>query len=152
MDYGTTSEIFLFGQLVLAMLLGVILGAERSFAGKTAGMRTYALVSLGSCLLIIISKLVTTQYLAPNEADSLLRLAAGILTGIGFLGAGVIFSRESHINGLTTAAGLWIAAGIGIAVGFEYYILATFATFLTLFTFTVLWYVEKEVKKISDLV
>jgi putative Mg2+ transporter-C (MgtC) family protein len=142
-------EIIIYVQLVLAMLLGVILGAERTIAGKTAGMRTYALVSLGSCLLIVVSKLVTAQYLAPNEADSLLRIVAGVITGMGFLGAGVIFSRESHINGLTTAAGLWIASGIGIAVGFEYYLVATFSAFLTLFTFTVLWYVEKEVRSFS---
>ncbi len=150
MDNTLVPEFFIFGQLVLAMLLGVVLGAERSFAGKTAGMRTYALVSLGSCLLIVISHYATGLYGASNAADSLLRTAAGIITGIGFLGAGVIFSKESHINGLTTAAGLWIAAAIGIAVGFEMYLVALFATFLTLFTFTILWYVENVVRKASS--
>lgn len=143
-------EVIFYVQLVLAMLLGVMLGAERTIAGKTAGMRTYALVSIGSCLLIIISKIVIGMYAAPNEADSLLRIAAGVITGVGFLGAGVIFSHETHINGLTTAAGLWIACGIGIAVGFEQYMIATFTTFLTLFTFTALWYVEKGIRSITD--
>ena len=150
MDYVASTDLLFFSQLIIAMLLGIILGAERSFAGKTAGMRTYALVSLGSCLLVIISKSVTSRYIAPNEADSLLRVLAGIITGIGFVGAGIIFSHESHVSGLTTAAGLWIAAGIGIAVGFDLYLLATFGTFLTLFTFTALWYVEKAVRRISS--
>jgi putative Mg2+ transporter-C (MgtC) family protein len=149
MDIAPNQEIVFFLQLVIAMVLGAILGAERSMARKTAGMRTYAIVSLGSCLLIVISKVVTSNYLAPNEADSMLRVLAGIVSGIGFIGAGVIFSRQEHVNGLTTAAGLWIAAAIGIAVGFNAFLLATFGTFLTLFTFTVLWYVEEMIRRVS---
>lgn len=97
----------------------------------------------------MISRYVTDHYEALNIADSLLRMAAGIVTGIGFLGAGIIFSKESHVNGLTTAAGLWIAAGIGIAVGFEMYLISVFATLLTLFTFTILWFVENILRKHS---
>ncbi len=147
MELAHINEATFFIQLVVAMLLGAIVGSERTFAGKMAGMRTYALVTFGSCLLIVISKIVTSMYVAPNEADSLLRVLAGIVSGIGFLGAGIIFSRDSHVNGLTTAAGLWIAAAIGIAVGFEAYLLAILATFITLFTFTILWYVEEVIRK-----
>lgn len=139
----TQSEIFL--QITLAMVLGMLLGMERSIAGKTAGMRTYALVSLGSCLLVIISILISIQNLTNFNFDPL-RVAAGIVTGIGFLGAGLIIMRSDRLQGLTTAAGLWVAAGIGIAVGFRLYSIAIFTTFLTLIVFTVMWFIEEKIK------
>ena len=139
------STIFL--QILLAMILGMLLGAERSIAGKTAGMRTYALVSLGSCVFIIISTAISAQNYTIFDFDPL-RVMAGIVTGIGFLGAGLIILRESHLRGLTTAAGLWVAAGIGSAVGFKLFSLAVFTTFLTLFVFTMMWYIEEKIKSL----
>ena len=139
-------EVFL--QLLLAMILGVLLGTERSIAGKTAGMRTYALVSLGSCLFIIISVLVTRTYLPFVDFDPL-RVGAAVVTGIGFLGAGLIIMREQHLRGLTTAAGLWVAAGIGMSVGYELYDIAIYTTFLTLVVFTLMWFIEDKIKTIS---
>lgn len=134
--------LIIFGQLLLAVLLGVILGTERSvIADKQAGTRTYALVALGSCLLSIISISVTSQYLGLVTFDPM-RVVAGIVTGIGFLGAGVIIFKDDTLQGLTTAAGLWVSAGIGIAVGYGLYAIAIFTTILTLLVFTSLWYFE----------
>jgi putative Mg2+ transporter-C (MgtC) family protein len=140
----------IFGQLLLAVLLGVVLGTERSvIADKQAGTRTYALVALGSCLLSIISISVTTQYLGLVTFDPM-RVVAGIVTGIGFLGAGVIIFKENTLQGLTTAAGLWVSAGIGVAVGYGLYAIAIFTTILTLITFTGLWYFEHRLDTFLD--
>jgi len=132
-----------FYQLILAMILGMVLGMERNIAGKRAGMRTYAMVSVASCLLIIVASLVTEEFVGISNFDPL-RTVSGIITGIGFIGAGIIIFRDSTtLEGLTTAAGLWISAVIGITVGYGFYLIATFATFLALFIFTVLWFFEE---------
>jgi putative Mg2+ transporter-C (MgtC) family protein len=134
--------LIIFGQLLLAILLGVILGTERSVvANKVAGTRTYALVALGACLFSIISIQVTTGYLGLVNFDPM-RVVAGIVTGIGFLGAGVIIFKDNTLQGLTTAAGLWVAAGIGVAVAYGLYAISIFTTILTLLVFTGLWYFE----------
>ena len=138
----TNANVIIFLQLTLAMLLGMVLGVERSIAGKTAGMRTYALVCMGACLFIINTTLFTKPLIGFVAFDPL-RVAAGIITGVGFIGAGIIVFRDTSLRGLTTAAGLWVAAGIGIAVGYELYAIAVFITVLTLFIFTVLWFIEE---------
>jgi len=138
-------DITVFAQLVIAMFLGMLIGVERSIAGKTAGMRTYALVAMGSCLFVVVSTLVTKQYVGVVDFDPL-RVASSVVTGIGFIGAGIIIFRESTLKGLTTAAGLWVAAGIGVAVAYSLYSIAIFATLLTLFVFTLLWYVEEGIE------
>ncbi len=143
-----SSEISLFLQLLIAMILGMSLGAERAIAGKTAGMRTYALVSLGACLFIIISTVVAQTLIGITNVDPL-RVMSGIITGVGFIGAGLIIVRESSVRGITTAAGLWVAAGVGVATGYKLYILATFTTILTLFVFSILWFVESRLKFFS---
>lgn len=135
-------------RLLIAMILGLILGTERVFAGKTAGMRTYALVSMGSALFVITSVLMATVYLPLTSFDPL-RVAAHVITGVGFLGAGLIIYKE-RVQGLTTAAGLWVAAGIGVASGFGLYALSVITTILTLFIFTVLWFLENKIKMISQ--
>ncbi len=103
-------------RLLIAMILGFVLGVERTMAHKTAGMRTYSLVSMGAALFVIISEIVSQRYVGVLGFDPL-RMASQIVVGVGFLGAGLIIFRESRVEGLTTAAGLWISAGIGIAVG-----------------------------------
>jgi putative Mg2+ transporter-C (MgtC) family protein len=133
-----------FIQLFLALMLGAFLGAERTFAGKTAGVRTFSLVSMGSCLFIVLSQLILK---APGMVTSFdpMRLAAGVVTGIGFLGAGLIIFHDNKLSGLTTAAGLWVSCGIGMAVGFELYSVAFSATLLTLFSFSVMWFLEHRI-------
>ena len=132
-------------RLVTAAVLGGFLGLERTIAGKVAGLRTYALVSLGSALFISVSDLVVARSGGPAIVDPL-RVASQVVLGIGFLGAGLIVFRESRVSGLTTAAGLWVAAGIGLTTGFGFYFLAIFVTLLTLAVFTVLWLIEKNIK------
>ncbi len=97
-------------KLVLAMTLGMLIGVERYLAHKTAGMRTYSLVAMGSALLIIISEIMVVKYLPyPNVGINPFQIAAAVITGIGFLGAGVILHQESRIIGITSASGLWAA-------------------------------------------
>ena len=132
-----------FGQLLLAVILGIAIGLERELAHKTAGMRTFAMVSLGSCLFSIISQGIM-------GADPA-RIAAQIVVGIGFLGAGSIIFRERHVQGLTTAAGLWAVAAIGMAVGFKLYLISIFAAALILLILTIFWGFEQRiVSKINE--
>jgi putative Mg2+ transporter-C (MgtC) family protein len=137
------SEIFV--QLVVALLLGALLGFERLLAGKEAGMRTFGLVAVGSCLFIIIGDIVMKEYFEMFNFDPL-RMASSVVTGIGFIGAGlIIFQHE--LKGLTTAAALWVVSAIGVAVGFKLYVIAMFTTFLTLFVCVGLWFVERYLEK-----
>ncbi len=138
-----------FKHLLSAAFLGMLLGLERVFAHKTAGLRTYGLVSLGSALFIVISTTVTAQYIGITPFDPL-RMAAQVIAGIGFLAAGVIIVRGSRVEGLTTAAGLWVAAGIGVASGFGLYTVAAFTTIITLFIFTVMWLFEARVRQVAQ--
>ena len=148
-----------FLQLLLALLLGMALGVQRTLSGKNAGMRTYSLVSMGCAMLVIIAQSVIASYPTKINFDPL-SLAGSVIQGIGFLGAGLIIFHGSRVNGLTTAAGIWMAAAIGIAVGYKLYALAIFATLITLVVFTLIWtfetkirtlYVKKESLEDSDL-
>lgn len=139
----------IFLRLFVAMILGVVIGTERTVAHKIAGMRTYGLVSMGAALFVITSVIMSQQYLGTTSFDPL-RMASQIIVGIGFLGAGMIIFKESTVSGLTTAAGLWVAGGIGIAAGFGLYTIAIFATILTLFIFNILWIIESKIKKITE--
>ncbi len=131
-------------RLSVALVLGAVVGTERTLAHRRAGMRTYAIVSLGSAAFIVIGEIVRQIY--GEVGIDPLRIASQIVMGIGFLGAGLIIVRGTQINGLTTAAGLWVAATIGTAAGFGLYPLATIIAMLTLFVFVVLRGVEQEVK------
>src|SRR3990167_8471496 len=129
--------------LIAALFLGSILGLERTIAHKTAGIRTYGLVSMGSCLFILIARFVIPTVETFNYDP--LRMAAGIIMGVGFLCGGVIIFKDSTLVGLTTAAGLWVAAGIGMAVGYGLLGLAVLATVSTLLVFTLFWFIEQKI-------
>jgi len=145
MEHIALDDIYI--RLFLAMVLGMILGVERFIAHKTAGMRTYTLVSLGSALFVIISQQVISS--VENIAFDPMRIAAQIVAAAGFLGVGAIVRHENNqISGLTTASGLWVAAGIGMAAGFGLYKIAGLVTGLGLFTFVVLWFIEQQIRKI----
>ncbi|HEY4518882.1 MAG TPA: MgtC/SapB family protein [Candidatus Paceibacterota bacterium] len=117
-------------KLIVALALGLVVGIEREFVGKEAGTKTYSLVTLGAALFTIIS-------FDPNFPDPS-RVIAQIITGIGFIGAGLIIFHENKIHGLTTAAGLWTMAGVGVAAGMGYYFLAVVSTLMVLFILFVL--------------
>jgi putative Mg2+ transporter-C (MgtC) family protein len=120
---GTEIEMAL--RLVLALVLGGVIGFQREWSGKEAGLRTHILISVGAALFTIVS-----IYGFPGSEG---RIAAGIVTGIGFLGAGVILHRSGgEVVGLTTAATIWAVAGIGLAAGAGLYIISVAATVLTL--------------------
>ena len=139
-------NIIIFGKLLLAMILGGIIGTERAVLAKqAAGTRTFGLVSLGACLFVVTGSFVDVAYLGILSFDPM-RVAAAVIMGIGFLGGGLIIFRGDSLHGVTTAAGLWIAAGIGMAVGFGMYSVAIFATLLSLIMFTGMWYVENRFK------
>jgi putative Mg2+ transporter-C (MgtC) family protein len=107
-------QLALVGRLAFAAVLGAFIGLQRELQGYPAGIRTLALVALGSALFTEVSRL-----LAGDD-----RAAAGIVTGIGFLGAGVIFREGYTVKGITTAASIWAAAGIGMAAAIELYLVA----------------------------
>jgi putative Mg2+ transporter-C (MgtC) family protein len=133
--------------LALAALFGALIGIERTLAGKSAGMRTYSLVSLGSCLFVLVTALGFFETVNIAKDGTPLMTISGIISGVGFIGAGLIFSKEDSLHGLTSAAGLWIASGVGIASGLGLYMLAFFVTLLTLFIFTGVWVMEGWLKK-----
>ena len=136
----------MFAKMLVALVLGALIGTERAVLAKqSAGTRTFGLVSLGACLFVIISNYVNLTYMALIPVQPL-QVAAAIITGIGFLGAGLIIFRGDSIHGTTTAAGLWIAAGVGIATAFGLYAVAVFATLLALIMFTGMWYAEQRFK------
>lgn len=138
-----SSETALIGaRLGVAMLLGMLVGTERILAHKTAGMRTYALISMGSALFIIISLIIISQFQGVTNFDPL-RIAAQVVSAAGFICAGLVFVKKDGVVGLTSSAGLWVSVGIGMAAGFGLYNVAIVATILTLFIFVVLWFVEK---------
>jgi len=115
------SEIII--QLILAIILGGLIGVEREKSNKPAGIRTHMLVALGACLFTISSI---------NLGTDTSRIAAGIVTGIGFIGAGTIISSGKNIRGITTAASLWTTSAVGLLIGMEEYFLAINATFFVL--------------------
>ncbi len=137
------NELEILLRLVLALFLGALLGVERVHAGKSAGIRTLGLVSLGSAFFIVISIVVLEQY---GYAADPLRMAASIVSGIGFLGAGMIIFQNDHLANLTTAAGVWVSAAIGMAVGFGMYFASILVTVLVIITFTLMWNFEHRIR------
>jgi putative Mg2+ transporter-C (MgtC) family protein len=126
-------------RLVISAACGMLIGFERKNRMKEAGIRTHMIVAIGSALMMIVSKYGFFDLAAYAQYSSLLkvdasRIASQIVTGIGFLGAGVIFVRNQNITGLTTAAGIWSTAGIGMAVGAGMYGIGIAATLLILLT------------------
>lgn len=114
-------------RLTLSALFGGVIGLERELRMKGAGIRTHLIVSFAACMMTLVSKYGFFDLLE-NEAIKLdpSRIAAGLVTAIGFLGAGTIFARGRSVSGLTTAAGLWATVGIGMAMGAGMYVISTF--------------------------
>jgi len=136
---------FIF-RIILAVILGSIIGIEREYKGKGAGLQTYSLVSLGACLFTVICFELVSSFSGSTSVNfDPSRIIQAVAIGIGFIGAGVIFQRPSHIEGLTTAAGLWATSAIGIAVGIGLYFLAVSATLLAIGILFGLGFLEKRI-------
>lgn len=120
-------------RMVLAAVLGGLIGLEREWSNHAAGFRTHILVCIGSASIMLLSIYGFSQFVAePNVRTDPARLAAQVISGIGFLGAGAIIRNGSSISGLTTAASVWVVAAIGLSVGAGFYYPAVLATFLVL--------------------
>lgn len=111
--------------ILLAAVLGAVVGLERALSGKAAGLRTNLLICLGAAVFTIISREMATE-------DSVTRIAAQVVTGVGFLGAGAIIQDRGGIHGLTTAATIWLVASIGMACGAQFYLLAIVCAVITI--------------------
>jgi putative Mg2+ transporter-C (MgtC) family protein len=135
-DHSIQNELLL---IFFSVLLGLCIGAEREYRNKSAGLRTFILVCFGSCLFTILSIKIGVQ-----DPD---RLAANIITGIGFLGAGVIFKGDNKIDGITTATTIWATASIGMAVGSGYVYLSLLGTVLVLLILSSLTYFQNFIDK-----
>jgi putative Mg2+ transporter-C (MgtC) family protein len=136
-------------RLVLSCILGGAIGFERERNARPAGFRTNILVSIGSTLMMIVSLKVPMLYEATrSDPGDPGRIAAQVISGIGFLGAGTIIREGFSVKGLTTSAGLWAVAGIGLALGAGFYLSAFTATFLAILTLTLLSKVEKNISNV----
>ena len=131
--------------IVLSVILCGAVGIEREWRGRSAGLRTHLLVGVGSCIIMIISIYGFPQMF--SEGRDVARLAAQIITGVGFLGAGAIIHRNSGIKGLTTAGTIWIVMAIGIACGSFNFVIAVISTIVILFVLTVFKKVEKGINR-----
>lgn len=136
----TSQELEMIGKLALAAVLGGLIGLEREMHSQPAGLRTHMVVAIGACLLMLVSIFMHDRW--PDKADPG-RIAAQVVTGIGFLGAGAILRFGMSVKGLTTAACLWTAAAIGLAVGAGYWTAGVTATGLTLVAIFVFDKIEK---------
>ena len=133
-------------RLLLALILGGLIGMERGRHGRAAGMRTHILVCLGACMTALVG-IYIFKYI--NADENITRIAAQVISGIGFLGAGTIMIRnQSIITGLTTAAGVWCTATIGIALGYGFYLGSIITTVIALITATLLTRLESGKKNI----
>jgi putative Mg2+ transporter-C (MgtC) family protein len=122
-------------QILSACICGVAVGIERQHFGSSAGVRTYALVCVGACLYGIISTHAQGAAYYESIVDPT-RIAAQVVTGVGFIGGGIIFKDTNRIRGLTTAATVWIMASVGLAFAFEIYLIPIITTFMVIFILT----------------
>lgn len=124
-------------RLACAMLVGIIIGTEREYTHRPAGLRTHILVALGACVVSITGEMLFTHYQSLGAMPDPARLSAQVITGVGFLGAGTIMKEGASVKGLTTAASVWAVACLGIAAGFGYYALAIVGMLFILITLTI---------------
>lgn len=129
-------------RLLIAIVLGMIMGIEREYRGKAAGVRTITLISFGSCLFTLIS--------AKLGASSPDRIAANIVTGVGFLGGGVIFKDGLNVTGLTTASTIWIAAALGMSIATGNYIIAVGGLAMAIIVLSTFEYIREVIEFIRE--
>lgn len=130
-------------RLACAMLVGLVIGAEREYTHRPAGMRTHILVALGACVVSVTGELIFHHYSPLGSTPDPARLSAQVIAGVGFLGAGTIMREGATVKGLTTAASVWAVACLGIACGFGYYALAVLGMVFVLVTLTVFEVLQK---------
>src|SRR5438270_7413055 len=138
-------DLVIIGRVIGALIIGALIGFERTFHGRPAGFRTHSLVCISSAILMIVT-VYQNQWMTFIERDAIrtdpTRMAQGIMTGIGFLGAGVIFKEGLTVRGLTTAASIWVTASIGVLVGIGFWVPAILGTIATLSVLSVFRVIE----------
>lgn len=138
----------MFFQILLAGILGMFIGAEREHRHRSAGLRTYTLVAIGSCLFTVLS--IYGFLSVEGQSYDPSRIASQIVVGIGFIGAGMIILKENKIEGLTTAAGIWTTAAVGMAVGLGFYLVAIFAALLIVAVLLALTFLKEKIRTTDD--
>lgn len=136
-------------KLLLSLCLGAVVGLERRQKGQIAGMRTFSLISMGATLAMLVSIYIPQEYMGLKNGDPG-RIAAQVISGIGFLGAGAIIQMKGSVRGLTTAAGIWVTACIGLAVGSGMYLVAAGSALLILVVLRLFDVVEKHLLKSAE--
>jgi putative Mg2+ transporter-C (MgtC) family protein len=131
-------------RLLVSLIIGAVIGAEREYRSKSAGLRTMILVSLGSCAFTILSIRIGD----PGNPD---RIAANIITGIGFLGAGVIFKEDNRVTGITTATTIWMVAALGMAAGSGHYLTALVGSVAVMVVLILLIYLQNIIERFNQL-
>ena len=139
------SDLTVIIRLMLCLLCGGVIGLEREKKGRSAGLRTHILVCMGSGLIMLVSLYIFDIYNGKAPVDPS-RIAAGVVTGIGFLGAGTIITNRSGAKGLTTAASIWVSSAIGLAVGCGFISAAAFTTIFTFITLAFLKHIENKLE------
>ncbi|MDO5399604.1 MAG: MgtC/SapB family protein [Eubacteriales bacterium] len=134
-------------RFLCAMFIGLLIGTEREYTHRPAGMRTHMLVALGSCAVMITSQMIFAQYNAFGATPDPARLSAQVITGVGFLGAGTIMREGPSIKGLTTAASIWSVACLGIAVGGGYYGVGLIGTACMMVTLVVFEWLQQRLMR-----
>lgn len=144
------SNIEIVERIALSLLAGAIIGIEREWKNRPAGVRTYALVCEGAALFMISSVLLSSEVAEAGGVADPSRIASTIVQGVGFIAGGVIFTHRAKVSGLTTAAGIWMVAAIGLAIGAGYYVAAYIGVAATLFTLVPMHWLERGVMKSTD--
>ena len=134
-------------RLACAMLVGLVIGTEREYTHRPAGMRTHILVALGACVISVTGELIFNHYSTMGAMPDPARLSAQVVTGVGFLGAGTIMREGPTVKGLTTAASLWAVACLGLAAGFGYYALSVLGMVFIFITLTIFEWLQKMLLK-----
>ena len=125
-------------RLLCAMIVGMVIGTEREYTNRPAGMRTHIMVAMGACVVALTGQMLFTEYTPLGATPDPARLSAQVITGVGFLGAGTILREGATVKGLTTAAGVWTVACLGVAAGYGYFAIALAGLVFTLITLTIL--------------
>ena len=147
-NINTIGSIF---KLLLSLTLGAIVGLERRHKGQIAGMRTFALITMGAALAMIVSIYIPQLYFGETENGDPERIAAQVISGIGFLGAGAIIQMKGSVRGLTTAAGIWVSACIGLTVGAGLYLVSIMACATIIFVLLTFELCEKHLFKGGEM-
>lgn len=145
----STGEILL--RLLFALMVGAVVGTEREYTHRPAGMRTHMLVALGACAVMLTGQKIFCQYYPLGATPDPARLAAQVIAGVGFLGAGTILREGTSIKGLTTAASVWTVACLGVAVGAGFYMIGLMGTALMMITLVVFERIQKRLLSGRDI-